>query len=76
MKPYTDRNRDSGIVAYEYGDDWVHIQFKHGVTYEYLSSNIGITHFQAMKKLADSGDGLNAYINNHPEIKSKWSRKW
>ena len=75
MKPYTDRNRDSGIVAYEYGDDWIHIQFKHGGTYEYLSSNISAAHLNTMKRLSDSGYGLNAYNNKQPEIKNKRSRK-
>ncbi len=76
MKPYIDRNRDSGIASYDYGDNWIHVQFKHGGTYEYLSSKIGVSHLTTMKQLADSGDGLNAYINNHPEIKRNWSRKW
>ena len=76
MKSYEDINRDSGIVAYDYGDDWIYVEFKHGGTYEYLSSKIGVSHLTTMKKLADSGDRLNQYINDHPEIKSEWSRKW
>lgn len=73
MKAYRDTDRDSGVVAYEYGDDWIAVQFRHGGTYTYRASRIGAHHLSAMKRLADSGDGLNAYINSHPEVKKGYS---
>jgi hypothetical protein len=76
MKPYQDRDGDSGIRAYEYGDDWIHVQFKHGGTYEYRSSGIGSAHIGIMKRLADAGDGLNAYINTNSDVKNGYSSKW
>jgi hypothetical protein len=75
MKPYKDINRDSGISSYEYGDDWIAIQFKHGGTYVYRAARIGMTHITRMKKLAESGDGLNAYINTNADVKNGYSDK-
>ena len=40
MKAYKDINSDSGVSAYDYGDDWIKVQFKHGGTYEYRASKI------------------------------------
>lgn len=74
MKPYRDINGDSGIAAYEYGQDFIQVQFKPGKVYEYRASRIGSTHINNMKRLADSGDGLNAYINSHPEVRTGYER--
>jgi len=76
MKAYKDINGDSGVSAYDYGDDWIKVQFKHGGTYEYRASKIGSAHISTMKRLADSGDGLNAYINTNPDVKDGWSSKF
>jgi hypothetical protein len=75
MKAYQDINGDSGVVAYDYGDDWIVVQFRRGGDYEYRASKIGINHITTMKHLADIGDGLNAYINTHPEVKNGYSSK-
>lgn len=75
MKPYKDINGDSGVAAYEYSESSISVQFEHGGTYEYRESKIGSTHFSQLKRLADSGDGLNAYINKHPELRNGWSSK-
>lgn len=74
MKPYTDINRDSGIAAYEYSETSIRIQFKTGKIYEYPASKIGTAHLNTMKRLADSGDGLNAYINTHADVKNGFVR--
>lgn len=65
MKRYRDRNGDSGIARYEYGPDWIRLEFKTGSAYEYTRESAGAEHIEAMKRLADSGDGLNAYLNRH-----------
>jgi hypothetical protein len=75
MKTYKDMGGDSGVIAYDYGDNWMRIQFRHGGTYEYLSSVIGTMHLSEMKRLADSGDGLGTYINTHPDVKKGFSSK-
>ena len=75
MKAYKDINGDSGVFAYDYGDDWIKVQFKHGGTYEYRASKIGSAHPSKMKRLADTGDGLNAYINNNLDVRNGYSSK-
>lgn len=75
MKAYRNINGDSGISAYDYGDDWINVQFKGGNTYEYQASKIGQAHINAMKTLADAGDGLNSYIRLNPTVKNGWSSK-
>ncbi len=75
MKPYKDVDGDSGVLAYDYDQETIRVQFKHGGTYTYRSSKIGVTHLSTMKRLADSGDGLNAYINTNADVKHGWSEK-
>lgn len=75
MKAYKDFDKDSGIAAYDYGDDWISVQFKGGQTYEYQASKIGEEHIATMKKFADSGEGLNSYIMRNSIVKNGWSSK-
>jgi hypothetical protein len=75
MKAYRDTDGDSGIVAYDYGDVWIKVQFKRGQTYEYRASKIGQAHITAMKELADAGNGLNSYIKQNPTVNNGWSAK-
>lgn len=75
MKVYRDINGDSGISAYNCGDDWIKVQFKGGNTYEYQASKIGQARITAMKALADAGDELNSYIMRNTVVKNGWSSK-
>ncbi len=75
MRIYTDLNGDSGISAYDYGDEWIRIQFKHGGTYEYRLAGIGSSHLNNLKRLADSGDGLNTYLNQNQDVRKGYSSK-
>jgi hypothetical protein len=74
MKQYKDINHDSSVSAYEYTDTSIRVQFKTGKIYEYPESKIGSTHLNNMKRLAESGDGLNAYIMNNDAVKNGFSR--
>jgi hypothetical protein len=74
MKPYGNRSGDSGVIAYEYGSNWLRVQFVSGDTYKYTVSGIGAVNLEAMKRLADSGDGLTTFINTHPDVKNGYSR--
>ena len=65
MQPYTDPDHDSGISAYEIGDDYIKVKFKDGMIYLYTYSSAGSGNVEQMKRLASQGDGLNAYINAH-----------
>jgi hypothetical protein len=74
MQNYKDLNNDSGISGYEYNNTSIFVQFKNGKIYEYLESKIGASHLKIMKQLADSGDGLNAYIINNDVVKNGFKR--
>lgn len=65
MKPYRDIGRDSGVAAYDFGSDYIDVQFKNGRTYRYTYAEFGSAMIEAMKRLAIRGDGLNTYINQN-----------
>ena len=65
MTPYRAGEDDSGIVAYACGPDWIDIRFRHGGTYRYDDRHPGALHVMEMQRLAEAGDGLNTYINQH-----------
>jgi hypothetical protein len=64
MQTYAGRG-DSGIAAYEIGPGWIKIRFTDGGTYLYDDSAPGAVHVREMQRLAQSGEGLNTYINKH-----------
>ena len=63
MQPYKDIDGDSGVAAHEIGPDSITVQFLKGGTYLYDGSKPGAHHVAEMQRLAQAGDGLNAYIN-------------
>lgn len=63
MQTYKDQDKNSNIIGYEYGEDWIRIYFKDHSEYDYSGSSCGQFQINQMKYLADQGDGLNAYIN-------------
>ncbi len=65
MERYSDIDRDSGVVRYEMGPDFIRVQFSDGSQYLYTNISAGSHHIENMKQLARGGDGLNAYINQH-----------
>jgi hypothetical protein len=74
MEYYRDWDNDSNIAAYEIGADSIIVQFKDGRYhfYTYTYSSAGHNIIEEMKRLAQKGDGLNAYIN---EKRPKYSSK-
>ena len=73
MTPYRDIDGDSNVSAYEYGSDWIQVQFKDGSVYEYTSSSAGQGNIDTMKRLADAGEGLNSHIQRN--VRKRYSRK-
>lgn len=64
MPVYKDIDGDSGVHSYEYDEDHITVWFKENSrSYTYSYSSAGPHHVEEMKRLADSGDGLHAYIN-------------
>lgn len=66
MKPY--HNLDSGIEAFDFGNDWMRLQFKGGKVYEYRSPPVALHHIAAMKQLAEAQDDLNTYLNQNRDV--------
>jgi len=73
MKAYRDIVGDSGVAAYDYGADWIQVQFKTDAVYEYTYASAGQSNIETMKNLADYGDGLNSFINKN--VRKQYSRK-
>ncbi len=62
LKPYKNIDRDSNVDSYEYGSDYIKVKFFDGSIYTYSYNKAGVKNVEEMKRLADSGDGLNSYI--------------
>jgi hypothetical protein len=75
MERYRNLSGDSGVEAYELGDDFVKVRFTPGVVYWYTEASVGARHVAALKRLARRGQGLGTYISQHPEVKSGYARK-
>ncbi len=74
MQPYANLGRDSNIIAYENGADYIIIQFATGYwkTYNYTYASAGKSIILQMQCLANNGQGLNSYIiTNKPQYASK-----
>ncbi len=63
LERYKNIDGDSGIVAYEIGDDFIWVQFSDRSKYKYTYASAGLDNIEKMKQLARAGDGLNAFIN-------------
>lgn len=73
MKNYKDVDGDSGVLEYEYGEDWINVKFSTGAVYEYTYASAGAHYIELMKRLADAGVALNDFIQTH--VKHKYSRR-
>jgi hypothetical protein len=62
MEPYKNLGGDSNVIAYEIGDDWIKVQFRHSPTYTYTYQSAGQDTIERMKSLAIAGHGLNSYM--------------
>ncbi len=62
MKNYANLGGNSSIKYYEYETTFITVQFSSGKSYTYSYESAGINNVEHMKKLADSGSGLNSFI--------------
>lgn len=65
MKPYGRGDHTSGVIAYDYGADYICLRFSEGYDYTYTWDSCSRVHVQNMKALANQGKGLMAYLNRH-----------
>ena len=62
IKTYLNKRGTSNVTAYEILPTSIKVQFKGGAWYSYSYSSAGMANVEQMKKLAESGFGLNSYI--------------
>ncbi len=70
----------SNIVAYELGNECIDLVFgkdknDNNMKYTYLSSGVGAHNMVRMHELARAGQGLLAFINTTPEVKTGYDSK-
>jgi hypothetical protein len=70
---YRNLGGDSGVIAYELGEDFIIVRFRKGGTYKYTYSSAGSNNIERMKGFAISGKGLNTFIDKH--VKKKYASK-
>ena len=73
MTPYRDWDHNSGVRAYDIGQSHIDVQFKDGSVYRYTSLSAGQANINHMARLAQAGDGLNAFINQ--VVKKRYSER-
>lgn len=73
MKPYKNLSGDSGVVAYDIGEEHIDVQFRHGEAYRYDYPSAGAEHIENMKLLARAGRGLSTYISRY--VKDRYGSK-
>ncbi len=62
MERYNNLNGDSGVAAYEIGDDSIKVEFRDGHIYLYTYQSAGRENIERMKELAIAGRGLSTFI--------------
>lgn len=73
MTPYRNLSRDSGVLEYESGPDYIKVRYRDGSTYVYDHRAPGQHHVAQMKQRAVAGRGLATYISQN--VKKNYSRK-
>ncbi len=73
MQPYKNSDRDTGVIAYETGDNGIVVQFRDGSIYLYTIKSAGLPAIKKMQSLAKAGQGLTTYINQY--VKDKYEQK-
>ena len=65
MEKYLNKSRDSCVIGYEIGEDYIDIIFNNRLAYRYSYFSAGKENVEKMKLLAKNGDGLNSFINQY-----------
>lgn len=73
MQRYANKSGNSGVRAYETGEQGIAIEFEGGDTYLYTYGSAGRLRVETMKRLAKAGKGLSTYISR--EVKDKYAEK-
>jgi hypothetical protein len=73
MQRYKSAGRNSGVIAYEAGVDYIDIKFQDGHVYRYDRKTPGRREVEAMKQLAPTGKGLATFINKF--VRERFAKK-
>ena len=73
METYQNLGGNSGVAAYEIGQDFIRVQFSNGSIYLYNYEKPGSQDVEHMKQLAANGQGLNSFINT--DVRDNYARK-
>ncbi len=65
MIPYANLRGNSPIIGYEIESDRIIVLFKQGKQYSYSYNKAGVGNVEEMKRLAQNGAGLSAYITRN-----------
>jgi hypothetical protein len=73
MIRYKNLSGDSGVCAFEIGEDNIKIQFNNSSVYIYNNIHTGSRNIAQMKTLAEMGRGLGTFINKY--VRDRYARK-
>ena len=65
---YLNRSGNSGVTAYEIGEDYIWVEFVGGARYLYTRCGVGSNRLAAMQELALDGQGLSSFIGRHQDL--------
>ncbi|HML95619.1 MAG TPA: hypothetical protein PKC29_09350 [Thermodesulfobacteriota bacterium] len=65
MEHYKNLSGNSGVMAYEIGEDYIKVKFRSGDVYLYNYIVTGKFNIERMKKLAEEGKGLSTFISRY-----------
>lgn len=73
MKRYKNLSGDSGVLAYETGEDYIKVKFRDGDVYLYNYIVTGRDKVERMKDLAEEGRGLSTFISRY--VRERYTEK-
>ena len=62
MERYMNFSGNSGVTAYEIGDDSIAVEFQERTVYLYTNQSTGAANIREMQRLAIAGRGLSSFI--------------
>ena len=63
MQAYKNISLNSGVTAFEIGNDYIKVKFKDGPIYIYTYTSAGKENIEQMKEAALKGIGLSTFIS-------------
>lgn len=74
VEHYKRLSGESGVVAYEIGNESITVLFDNGWRYLYTRRSAGAGNIAQMHKLARAGRGLSTFISQ--SVHDRYERKW